>query len=158
MAKSETTPFDPLDSTSNDSGGDEVPYDRSMVIGELLALEFDDDKPYTRAELDKLNDDQLIDLYDSEMFGAEGADAPPDDDADSGELEEGDADEEVECSVCGVTKVCDFEDEEGEPICADCEESDDSPGDETEEVESETEEDEESESDSESDVDEEEES
>ncbi len=117
--KSPTTPFDPLDSTATDSGGDEVPYDRSMVIGELLALEFDDDQPYTRAELDKLDDDQLIDLYDSEMFGSEGADAPPEgDDADEGDFE----DEEVECSICGVTKVCDFEDDLGEPICAECEE------------------------------------
>jgi len=146
MPKSETTPFDPLDSPdSPDSGGDEVPYDREMVIGELLQLEFDDDPPYTRLELDKMSDDQLCDLYESEMFDAE---APPDDDA------AGDADEEVECSVCGVTKVCDFEDDDGEPICAECEESADSPGEDVD-VDSETEEDEE---DEDNDLDDEEES
>lgn len=119
MPKPETTPFDDsIDSTANDSEGDEVPYDRTMVIGELLALEFDDDQPYTHGELDKMNDDDLIDLYNSEMFP--GADAPP-----NGIIDDDDADEEVECSVCGVTKVCDFEDEDGEPICADCEEDGD---------------------------------
>lgn len=129
-----TTPFDPtVHAPDNDSGGDEVPYDRTMVIGELLALEFDDDPPYTRSELDKMDDDDLIDLYNSEMFGAE---APPD----GTELDN--ADEEVECSVCGVTRVCDFEDDEGEPICSECEdEGDDEEVESADEiVESETEE------------------
>ena len=131
-----TTPFDPIDSPdSPDSGGDEVPYDREMVIGELLELEFDDDQPYTRQELDKMSDDQLIDLYDSEMWGTA---VPPGDDDD--------ADEEVECSICGVAKVCDFEDDDGEPICAECEESADSPGEDVD-VDSDTEEDEEGEED-----------
>lgn len=133
MSNKIITPFDDsINSIANDSGGDEVPYDRTMVIGELLALEFDDDQPYTRAELDKMNDDQLIDLYNSEMFSDSGGDLSPD--------------EEVECSICGVTKVCEFESDEEEPICADCEseESDDSPGDDdVEEVESEIDEEEE---------------
>ncbi len=144
-----TTPFDPIDSPDNDSGGDEVPYDREMVIGELLELEFDDDPPYTRAELDKMSDDQLIDLYDSAMFGAE---APPDDDAGDAELDD-DADVPVECSVCAHIKVCDFEDIDGEPVCAACEESADSPGEDVD-VDSETDEDEEGEDDGDEDVDE----
>ena len=147
MSDKLTTPFDPIDSSdSSDSGGDEVPYDREMVIGELLQLEFDDDPPYTRTELDKMSDDQLIDLYDSEMWGT--AVPPRDDD---------DADEEVECSVCGVAKVCDFEDDLGEPICAECEESADSPGEDVD-VDSEIDEEEEESEDSEDDLDDEEES
>lgn len=147
MSNKSTTPFDtdPIDSTSsdsNDSGGDEVAYDREMVIGELLNLEFDDDPPYTRAELDKMSDDQLCDLYNSEMFETS-ADVPGDD------FELDNADEEVECCICGVVKICDFEDQDGEPICAECEESDDSPGEVEEEVDSET--DEEGEEDSEDD-------
>jgi hypothetical protein len=146
MPEKLTTPFDPLDSPNNNSEGDEVPYDREMVIGELLTLEFDDDPPYTRAELDKMNDDQLIDLYDSEMWPS----APGDDDVVDA------ADEEVECCICNVVKVCEFEDEDGEPICADCEALEDAEID-AGEMESETDEESANSDDDEDDIDESEE-